>query len=91
MCCIDVECVATGTTHHDRAISQIALVDYGGHVLCDLFVVPSQPVVSYITPLTGCDEVTLRERGTSLEVRLSPHAPFGLQFAGVTSVLLPRK
>ena len=23
---IDVECVATGTTHHDRAIAQIALV-----------------------------------------------------------------
>ena len=26
VCCIDVECVATGTTHHDRAIAQIALV-----------------------------------------------------------------
>jgi hypothetical protein len=53
VCCIDVECVATGTTHHDRSISQIALVDLSDAVICDLYVIPEQPVVSYLTPLTG--------------------------------------
>lgn len=52
VCCIDVECVATGTTHHDREVAQIALVEYSLNVLGDLYVIPSKPIVSYITPLT---------------------------------------
>ena len=70
VCCIDVECVATGTTHHDRSISQIALVNLADTVICDLYVVPEKPIVSYLTPLTGCDEKLLNERGTSLEQAL---------------------
>eukprot|EP01043_Picozoa_sp_COSAG02_P028601 COSAG02_NODE_1742_length_11105_cov_11.079956_5_plen_332_part_00 len=70
VCCIDVECVATGTTHHDRSISQIALVDLADTVICDLYVIPEKPVVSYLTPLTGCNEKLLGERGTSLEQAL---------------------
>ncbi len=70
VCCVDVECVATGTTHHDRSISQIALVDLADTVICDLYVIPEKPVVSYLTPLTGCTEKLLGERGTSLEQAL---------------------
>ena len=70
VCCIDVECVATGTSHHDRSISQIALVDLADTVICDLYVIPEKPIVSYLTPLTGCDEKILSERGTSLEQAL---------------------
>ena len=40
-------------------------------VVCDLYCVPEQPVVSYLTPLTGVDEATLAERGTTLEEALT--------------------
>ena len=40
-------------------------------VVCDLYVVPEQPVVSYLTPLTGVDEATLAERGTTLDEALT--------------------
>ena len=40
-------------------------------MIADLYVVPELPVVSYLTPLTGVDEATLAERGTTLEEALT--------------------
>lgn len=42
---IDVECVATGVQHHDRATAQIALVDSNATVIVNIFVKPTMPVV----------------------------------------------
>lgn len=50
---IDVECVATGPGHDDRAVAQIALVDQFENVLLNLYVKPEKPVISYLTDLTG--------------------------------------
>mmetsp|Transcript_33278 Transcript_33278/g.94274 ORF Transcript_33278/g.94274 Transcript_33278/m.94274 type:complete len:106 (+) Transcript_33278:282-599(+) len=51
---IDVECVATDTTHNARAVAHIAMVDQYERVIFNAYVKPSVPVVSYLTPLTGC-------------------------------------
>ena len=37
---IDVECVATGHTHNDRAVAQIAVVDERMRTLVNVFVKP---------------------------------------------------
>ena len=50
--CIDVECCASGTSHNDRVISQISLVDGYEQVLLNVYVRPAVPIVSYLTPLT---------------------------------------
>jgi RNA exonuclease 4 len=50
---VDVECVAVGAQHHDRAVAQIGLVDCFGRMLLNVLVKPSLPVKSYLTPLTG--------------------------------------
>lgn len=39
--------------HNARAVAQISLVDEYERVLANLYVKPEQPVVSYLTPLTG--------------------------------------
>eukprot|EP00210_Caulerpa_lentillifera_P007334 g7010.t1 len=67
---VDVECVATGYDHNARAIGQIALVDEYERILLDLYVKPSLPVVSYLTPLTGIVKETLDTYGVSLEFAL---------------------
>jgi DNA polymerase III alpha subunit (gram-positive type) len=68
---IDVECVATGTDHNSRAVAQISLVDQMEQVRLNLYVVPSQPVVSYLTPLTGITKAILEEKGVPLEEAIS--------------------
>mmetsp|Transcript_58134 Transcript_58134/g.125647 ORF Transcript_58134/g.125647 Transcript_58134/m.125647 type:complete len:346 (+) Transcript_58134:61-1098(+) len=68
---VDVECVASGPRHSDRVVAQIALVDAAGDVVLDLFVKPSVPVLSYLTPLTGLTRELLEERGVSLDEALS--------------------
>lgn len=86
---LDVECVATGTTHNARAVAHIALVvgrplaggiaprevhlsarlsdgslcgnltaglkpqDQYERMIFNAYVLPSEPIVSYLTPLTG--------------------------------------
>ena len=68
---IDVECVATGTTHNDRAVAQIAIVDARTErVVLDVYVKPTMPVTSYLTPLTGITETLLNERGVSFDEAL---------------------
>ena len=61
---IDVECVATGVQHHDRAVAQISLVDAQCNPILNLYVRPDKPVVSYLTPLTGMTQEHLDAQGT---------------------------
>lgn len=63
---IDVECVATGKDHNARAVAQISLVDEYERVLLDLYVRPEQPIVSYLTPLTGLTKEVLDTHGMPL-------------------------
>lgn len=67
---IDVECVATGTTHNDRAVAQIAIVDSDENVLLNCYVKVDN-VVSYLTPLTGITKELLDEQGVSFEDALA--------------------
>jgi hypothetical protein len=64
---IDVECVATGTQHNDRATAQIALVNANAEVILNVVVKPSSTIVSYLTPLTGLDKHIMDEKGISIE------------------------
>lgn len=52
---LDVECVATGTTHEksDREPCSLALVDGFGKAVYQTLIQPARPVVSYLTPFTG--------------------------------------
>jgi RNA exonuclease 4 len=68
---IDVECVATGPRHDARAVAQIALVDIHDQPLLNLYVLPEEPVVSCLTPLTGITQELLLERGVPLDKALS--------------------
>lgn len=63
---IDVECVATGTGHHDRDVAQIGLVDEHENVLLNVFVAPEKEVVSYLTPLTGLTKEMIAQYGVPL-------------------------
>ena len=64
---IDVECVATGRQHHDRAVAQISLIDASCQEVLNLYVKPSVPVASYITPLTGLTADLLERKGVPLD------------------------
>ena len=63
---VDVECVATGKRHDARAVSLVAVVDKNERVLLKKKVKPVEPVVSYLTPLTGLRAGDLDD-GDSLE------------------------
>ena len=63
---IDVECIASGVQHHDRATAQIALVGADCSVVLDLVIKPDGPVVSYLTPLTGLTKELVDEKGLPL-------------------------
>lgn len=71
VCSIDVECVATGVQHHDRAVAQISLVDVQCTPRLNLLVKPSVPVASYLTPLTGLTQAQLEAHGVPLEQALA--------------------
>ena len=68
---IDVECVATGVQHHDRAVAQISLVDAHCAPLLNLYVRPEKPVVSYLTPLTGLTAAHLEANGVPLPTAMA--------------------
>jgi len=67
---IDVECVATGPTHNDREVAQIAIVDASERVLLNVLVKPNAAVMSYLTPLTGITADVLNDRGVTLDEAL---------------------
>ena len=50
---LSVHCVATGVRHDERAVCYVALVDYDENILLEKKVKPDNPIVSYLTPLTG--------------------------------------
>ena len=69
---IDVECVATGVTHNDREVAQIAIVSAADErVLLNVFVRPRSSVVSYLTPLTGITRERLEAEGVSFDDALA--------------------
>jgi hypothetical protein len=69
---IDVECVATGVTHNDREVAQIAIVNaVDEKVLLNVFVRPRSSVVSYMTPLTGITRETLEAEAVSFDDALA--------------------
>ncbi|GBF98549.1 small RNA degrading nuclease [Raphidocelis subcapitata] len=63
---IDVECVATGRDHNTRSVAQIALVDQYERLVLNLYVRPEQPVVSYLTALTGLTQEVVEQYGRPL-------------------------
>jgi len=70
--CIDVECVATGFGHSDRAPAAVAVVDGRGNVLLHKYVKPEVAVVNYLTPLTGLKKGDLDD-ADPLETVLEQH------------------
>ena len=68
---IDVECVATSVQHTGRSVAQIALVNEWGQPVFNAFVQQEQPVVSYITPLTGITKEMLETHGKPLQETLN--------------------
>ena len=63
---VDVECVATGKRHDERTPCLVAVVEKNERVLLEKKVKPVEPVVSYLTPLTGLCAGDLDD-GDSLE------------------------
>ncbi len=62
---VDVECVATAVHHNARSVAQIALVNEFNNVVFNAHIKQEQPVLSYITELTGLTEESLKD-GTPL-------------------------
>lgn len=58
-----VECVATGTTHNDRAVAHVALVDEEHHVVLNIYIKPDKEVVSYLQVITQLDKETIEKYG----------------------------
>ena len=50
---INCEYVATGQKHNDRAVCMVTLVNRKEKIIYSKKVKPEQPIVSYLTPLTG--------------------------------------
>lgn len=50
---IDVECVATGYCHMDRAVGHIAIVNEKCEIIYNQYIKPEIKVVNYLTPLNG--------------------------------------
>jgi RNA exonuclease 4 len=63
---VDVECVATGTQHHDRTLAQIGLCDVDGTPVLNIYIKPDVPVVSYLSPITGLSAALIDEKGVPL-------------------------
>jgi hypothetical protein len=60
---IDVECVATAIQHNSRSIAQVALVDEWSRPVFSVLIKQDQPVISYITQLTGLTKELLDTHG----------------------------
>jgi hypothetical protein len=82
---IDVECIATGRQHHDRAVAQISLVDGSCMPRLNIYVRPAVPVASYLTPLTGLTAELLDTHGVSIAeagATLRAHLPTNAVLVG---------
>jgi len=65
---LDVQCVATGTSHDARDVCFVAVVDNREKVLLKKKVKPEKRVVSYLTPITGFREGDLDDGAKLSEV-----------------------
>ena len=82
---IDVECIATGRQHHDRAVAQISLVDGSCMPRLNIYVRPAVPVASYLTPLTGLTAELLDTHGVTIaeaSATLRAHLPANAVLVG---------
>ncbi len=66
--CVDVECAATSKRHSDRTPISVALSDQNEEVLVHSIIKPNEPIVSYLTPLTGVSERDVRDARSLAEV-----------------------
>ncbi|KAJ1446539.1 hypothetical protein M885DRAFT_452380 [Pelagophyceae sp. CCMP2097] len=68
---VDVECVATGLTHLDRAVASVGAVDVRQQLLLDAVVKPAAAVISYLEPLTGLNAALVDGRGVALDAAVA--------------------
>merc|ERR1719229_1561757 len=64
---LKVSCVATGVGADDRSVGHIALVDWLRQTKANVFVKPSDDIVSYLEPLTSLTPSLLDKYGYPLE------------------------
>jgi len=64
---VKVSCVATGKGADDRSVGHIALVDWNRNTKANVFVKPSEPIVSYLEPLTSLTPELLDKYGYPLD------------------------
>lgn len=67
---IDVECVATGRGHNDRAPASVALVGFDGKVILDLKIHQVDRPLDYLTPYSGLTDADFGEALPLAEVVL---------------------
>lgn len=72
---VDVECVATGLGHNDRAPCRIAAVDEAEAVLLDVIIRVPGDIVSTLEPITGLNETAI-QGGVDFEDALAQLRPF---------------
>ena len=65
---IDVECVATGYSHLDRAPCSVAIVNDRCEILFDSLIKPDKPIVSDLFPLSGVRTADLQHAPSFVEV-----------------------
>jgi DNA polymerase III alpha subunit (gram-positive type) len=63
---IDVEAVATGPRHNERAVAHVAVVDANENVLLNVYVKPEKKIFSCLTALTGVTREAIEEHGIPL-------------------------
>jgi RNA exonuclease 4 len=74
---VDVECVATGIRHDARSVCSVALVAEDERVILYKKVKPSEPIVSYLTPITGMRAGDLNDAESLERVLCEVHALLG--------------
>lgn len=65
---IDVECIATGYSHLDRAPCSVAIVNDRCEVIFDSLIKPDKPVVSDLLPFSGVHKADLQNAPSFDEV-----------------------
>ncbi|UJR07401.1 hypothetical protein I4U23_011687 [Adineta vaga] len=73
---IDVECVATGFSHLDRAPCSVAIVNDRCEILFDSLIKPDKPIVSDLFPLSGVRKADLQQAPSFDDVIKKVHSFF---------------
>ena len=69
---IDVECVATGHTHNDRAVAQIAVVDERMRTLVNVFVKPGTTTTTTTANNEGTSGASTSSSSTTIVSTIEP-------------------